>query len=883
MLKKFVAMIFTISILLIINSCNSEENTTSSDVAVVEENAQQDQGISEETQINDEFTDAAVEDESALAEVAETVEITEDEEAFATETETFTQEIKLSLGAGSSCILLEDSTVQCWGNNYSGQLGNNTNDDSYFPVNVVTSSLDSNELSGIIQVDAGNSHVCALSNDTGVKCWGSNEFGQLGNNELEVDSNTPVAVFNDESALSYLENVEKISAGESFTCALLNDTSVKCWGDNGAGQLGNNSTESTLTPVFVVTSESDSKPLTGAIDIQVGAYSVCALMDDTSVKCWGNNRRGQLGNGSTENSLVPLDVISSATDLNPLTAVEKISINSNHVCALMEDTSIKCWGYNNYGQLGDNSTNNSSFPVDVIENVDDVATVMSNVVEISTGEAFTCSLMSDSTVKCWGNNEYGQLGDGLGEDSTLPLDVIDESTELGVLTGVNNIAAGLSHVCALLEDNSVKCWGNNDSGQLGNAYPLVSSETPIAVVADNETKELLLEVIGISLGNSHSCALLNDTSLKCWGYNSNGQVGNNTTDDVYIAESVIQDAEANILTGVEKVGLGNGFSCALMNDSTVKCWGSNSNGVLGNNSSDTSKIPVSVVTSSTDSSPLSGVQDLAIGNYYSCVLMSDSTVKCWGYNKYGQLGNNDTSTSLVPVDVITSSTDSTPLQNVVKIATNYEHTCVLLSDTTAKCWGRNSYGKLGNNSTTSSLVPVSVVTSSSDSTPLSEIADLGVGRSHSCALMDDTSVKCWGWKNYGQLGNGKFSSSGGSYYVPSGVKFTSTTNLTGAVKLAVGSYHNCILMEDNTQMCWGHNTSGQLGNNDSEDSAYPVYVQTNESDSTPVGGIIDIAVGSYHTCSILEDTSVKCWGGAILSSGGVLKSSIPLNVVSPSK
>ena len=347
----------------------------------------------------------------------------------------------LSAGHQHTCALLADGTVQCWGSNDSGRLGDGTYTDRTTPVSV----------SGIANATAlslGWYHTCALLADGTVKCWGWNVSGQLGDG-TRTRSTTPVSV-------SGISNATAISAGGSHTCALLADHTVQCWGYNSYGQLGDGTTTDRITPVRV-------SGITNATAISAAGYAhTCALLADGTVQCWGRNDYGQLGDGTTtylQTTPVSVSGISNASAL---------SLGHSHTCALLADGTVQCWGRNDYGQLGDGTYTTRTTPVSV--------SGISNATAISLGSQHTCALLTDGTVQCWGRNDYGQLGDGTTTDRITPLRV----------SGIWNataISAGLYHTCALLTDGTVKCWGWNVSGQLGDGTT-TDRTTPVEVLFD---------------------------------------------------------------------------------------------------------------------------------------------------------------------------------------------------------------------------------------------------------------------------------------------------------------------------------------------------------------------------------------------------------------
>ncbi len=354
----------------------------------------------------------------------------------------------------------------------------------------VLSTLTALTPASITAISAGDGDTCALTAGGGVKCWGSNGKGDLGDGTTTASA-IPVNV----SGLT--SGVSAISVGDFYTCALTSGGGVKCWGENNKGQLGDGTTTDSAIPVDV------NGLASGVSAISAGYGHTCALTSGGGVKCWGFNGTGELGDGTTTDSVIPVDVSGLAS------GVSAISAGYDYTCALKSGGGVMCWGYNLFSTLGDGTTTDSAIPVDV-------SGLTSGVSAISAGGYHTCVLTSGGGVKCWGNNDSGGLGDGTTTDSAIPVDVS------GLASGVSAISAGEDHACALTSGGGVKCWGDNTYGQLGNDTT-TSSNTPLDVSG------LTSGVSAISAGADHTCALTSGGGFKCWGDNTYGQLGNGTT------------------------------------------------------------------------------------------------------------------------------------------------------------------------------------------------------------------------------------------------------------------------------------------------------------------------------------------------------------------
>ena len=365
-----------------------------------------------------------------------------------------------------------------------------------------------------------------------------------------------------------------------------------------------------------------------------------------------------------------------------LSGVSAIAAGGNHTCAIMESGAVRCWGNNAYGQLGDSTMTNRALPVEVVG-------LGESVTAIAAGVYHTCALTASGGVKCWGWNQYGQLGNASTATSSVPVNVS------GLSSGVVGIAAGWAHTCAVTAGGAVKCWGWNVLGELGDGT-LANSTTPVNAVG------LSGPVTTIELGADHTCARLATGSVVCWGFNESGQVGDNTTISRPTPVSVV-----GLASGAQSIALGALHTCARTPADGAVCWGANSYGQVGNSSTTSQLTPANVTGLS------NGVLAVSAAGFHSCALLTGGALKCWGYNDAGQLGDATTSDRSAPVSVLGLGGP------VTAVAAGDSHTCAITASGGVKCWGLNSSGQLGDGTNTGRTEPVDVLglTESPTATP----------------------------------------------------------------------------------------------------------------------------------------------------------------------
>ena len=475
-----------------------------------------------------------------------------------------------------------------------------------------------------------------------------------------------------------------------------------------------------------------------------------------------------------------------------------------------------------------------------------------------------------------------QARDGAGNESQ----VTSVSAELQ--TAVKALADGPfgDHNCALFTNNTVKCWGRNDFGQLGqgnvndlgDGYSELGKTDLDPVNFGTKFDGEKYTVTSVSVGAYHSCVVLDDGSLKCWGLNYDGQLGLEDNGDTRNGNKDGKDENMQKIGDVEDeiqstptINLGTGRTAKAVSAGGYR-YGTTGNGYRFN------------------------------GNHWSshhsqkshtCALLDDNSVKCWGYNRYGQLGkiynnnninlgddSSEMGDDLRPIDLGIKS-DGTTKYTAKAVSAGGYHSCAILDDDSVKCWGFNNYGQLGqgdrlsrgdNQNEMGNRLPAVVLGTGRTAKAISAGAD------HTCALLDNNKIKCWGRNNYGQLGLGDTSNRGDFYQAATSNREERTemgdslpaVNLgTGRTAKAVsaGAYHTCALLDNDKIKCWGLNNYGQLGqDNTYQYGRYPIthnYYGMNNLSIIRIGGADEakaVITGALHSCALLSNDGVKCWG-----------------------
>ena len=388
----------------------------------------------------------------------------------------------------------------------------------------------------------------------------------------------------------------------------------------------------------------------------------------------------------------------------------------------------------------------------------------------------------------------------LGEPSApqeviLPANLLNEAGhQEGSIFTDTTLSAGQSHTCAIRDNGLVSCWGSGSSGKLGTGGQ-GDEMTP----ASTNSLGTGRTAVAISSGHSHTCAILDNGAVSCWGYSSSQTASNNTY-------QYSPELTNSLGTGRTAVALSSGdyHTCAILNIGAVSCWGQNSKGQLGSGGTSNSNIPTLTYSFGTGRTAVA----LSSGDKYTCAILDNGSVSCWGWNANGQLGTGDTSNEN-PSPALTSSLGIG--RTAVALSTGGSHTCAILDDGSVSCWGKNWYGQLGDGTTTDRLTPTQT---SSLGTGRTAVA-ISTGYSHTCVILDNGEVSCWGTGNRGQLGHG------GTSHQSSPTLTSSLGTGRTAVALSSGTTHTCAVLDNGSVSCWGNGLSGQLGSGGTSNQLTP--------------------------------------------------------------
>lgn len=629
--------------------------------------------------------------------------------------------IDISVNLDHACGITSDNLVYCWGSNAAGQLGAAVASAIPAPVNVSGLAVADRTFS---QVVTGSQFTCGVTVTKKAYCWGKGTGGALGNNAA-VNSSVPVAV--NTTGITGSTNFASIFAATAHVCALMDDTAAYCWGSGSHGRLGNGGTTQKNLPTALSTG-AITGGFTGFKSLSLADRHTCGITNLDTLYCWGNNFEGRIGDGTTNNALVP-----TAVNFGAATTVKFVAAATKSTCAQKMDNSIFCWGDGALGQLGNGvSIVNSLTPIAATATS---SLPLNTLLALSSNDGF-CARFSNGQAYCWGPSEFAQLGHTLSANGPVKVD----TSNLGGTKKFKKINAGYYHVCGIGMDDKVYCWGYGFDGEMGTG------------VKANYTKPVAPDVSGLPAGitfsevrggGSHTCALASNSNLYCWGYNGDGELGINSTTESLVPVAVdTTDIPGNKV--FISLDTGNYHNCGITQDFKAHCWGWGGDRALGNGNTANRLRPYPVSTAPIVSGSTSFSQ-ISVGARASCATMSDGEAYCWGTgNVVSATAAGTTTSSPSKVSKANITTGSTTISSIV---IGEAHGCLKTADNGLYCFGYNAVGQLCNGTFTNSNLPTNVTAN------FPAFTDLTVSRAHSTFIIgQDQKIYGAGWGLYGQLG-----------------------------------------------------------------------------------------------------------------------------------
>jgi len=699
------------------------------------------------------------------------------------------------VGAGSNfSLFINGNTGRAWGwgLNSLGQLGDNTTTCKCTPVSVLGTTKT------FCQIAGGGSHTIAIDKNGGAWAWGTNTNGQLGDNTL-VSKRTPVSV------LGTTKTFCQISGGSNYTIAIDKNGRAWAWGNNGAGQLGINSLVLQQTPVSVL---GTTKTF---CEITAGICHTIAIDRNGRAWSWGLNSAGQLGDGTVISKLTPVSVIGTVKTFCKITtgashtividkngrlwgwggrsfgqvgdntsafctttpvcicgAIKtfcKISAGACHTLAIDKNGRLWAWGRNVWGELGDGTLIQRNTPVSVVGTV-------KTFCEIATGTCHSLAIDKSGIVWAWGNNGFGVLGNNInGLSKCTPVSVYGTKTFCQIATGG---AFFTSHISAIDQNGRVWAWGNNLAGQLANNSTSVQY-SPVSILGVVKT------FCKINVGACHTVAIDKNGRAWAWGFNGQGQLGDNSLTSRRTPVSVLGTTKTFC-----QIAGGSSHTIAIDKNGRVWAWGLNTNGQLGDNTLLSKRTPVSVLGTTKTFCSIYG------GNLYSTGIDKDGIIWSWGLNSTGQLGDNTLLSKTTPVSLVGTR------KTFCKIGGGGAHNTAIDQYGQVWAWGSNGSGQLGDNTSTQKCTPVSLAGVKKT------FCEIVGTNSHTLAIDKNGRLWAWGVNSVGQLGDNSITQRLTPVSVAGGTKTFCKIGV-------IGSGTSYAIDKNGRLWSWGQNLFGQVG------------------------------------------------------------------------
>lgn len=698
---------------------------------------------------------------------------------------------QIATAGDHSCARRSDGALLCWGANGVGQLGAGASvTEAKAPLRIGSDLWQA--------VATGFQYTCGIKMDGTLWCWGDGACAVLGDggDNLYCDGARPVyAPYPTGGAATW----KSLSAGEQHACAIQSDGSLWCWGENDQGELGTSDADPRTVPTRIGADVAADKTWTA---IAAGWRHTCGVRSG-QLWCWGANDFGQLGdNGAVPSISFPKRIGTSASFVT-------VAAGDGHTCAVLGDKTLACWGDGAAGQLGlgDGAlATGASTPTPVPGAM--------QWAEVAASGINTCGRTTGGALYCFGDNRYGQVGDGTFVQRSSPASVAGGGTWA-------QVALGFRETCATSASGQGSCWGQNSDGSIG-AGTGGEADAPIEVASSGFTQ--------LATGARHQCGIKTDASLWCWGANGDGQLGIGV-------DGGFRDAPTRVAGGGtwSSVTAGDHSTCGIQTDGALLCWGVSFHGELGlgDEGSAVHDAPTPVASGGTWSR-------VSTRLWHTCGVQTDGTLWCWGLSSAGRLGLGSEVPATVDAPALVDGGGYTA------VSVGDTHTCAVQGGALV-CFGENSFGQLGTGqqppANVSLLSPV-IVGSYRD------WSMVAAGQYHTCGIRAPQSyLFCWGYNYDGQVGDGSSGASANAWD-PDTVAFG-----TSWLAVTAGDYTTCGVGMDGKLRCWGSNFGGLVGNgNAGEIVVTPVVIGGAASDFVAVG------LMTQAGCALHGDGGYACWG-----------------------
>ncbi len=734
---------------------------------------------------------------------------------------------KIASGYYTSCGIMNDDTIRCWGwNNYS-TVGDATNTNKEFPT-ALGGGFAATTWSDI---SSGGQTTCAIrKTDSYIYCWGYNIYGQVGDNTAST-RNIPTALTGAFGTTAW----KAVSVGAEYACAIrTSDSRIYCWGRDDFGMLGNGVGDSSTRGVgSTPTALSGTFGTTAWKALSAGSYHACAIRtSDSYIYCWGRNYIGQIGNGTTvtdEDGGQPIPV--ALTGAFGTTAWKDVSAGGNHTCAIRtSDNAVYCWGHGGNGRIGNGAAASVSTPTALVSPYNTTAWTM-----VSSGVNNTCAIRtSDSRLYCWGYGVFGTMGSGLyTSTNSTPTDLTDQDGWSA--SAWKDVNSGNNFVCGLKTDGTAACWGVGAYGQLSNG--IFTRTIPTGLTDEDGSASTVWSIV--AGGERHACALrASDKVMFCWGENNYGQLGATSASGSFKPIPLTTSSGYNT-TAWKQVSPGASFTCALRNsDSAAFCWGYDGDGRLGDGITTNRGVPGTLEATFASTAWESLAESTGSGHMCG-IRASDYRMYCWGDNSYCQLGVGTADLFLSTPTALGGGFNTTQWKAVT---VSNRNTCALRrADSRMYCWGDGSgYGNATSDTSDKNIPTAITSTGGWDAVAWSKVS---VGYLYGCATRtSDSYLFCWGTNTYGQLGDGTTTSKS----VPTALSGTFGTSAWKGITTTTTGWTCGIKTSDSRIYCWGDNRYGQFGAGNTTSSLTPVGLTATNSWSTTTFSTISSGIANLY-------------------------------------